>query len=103
MIKVTFPSLLKGGILSSCHALLYSSPQRKPHISVFWQGFGSLCIQYALYGAVLKFAQVIIQEVTLALVPPKPKPKLQVSAMPHSLKPLTMKLSHVKCLVLIKQ
>lgn len=45
----------------------------------FQQGFGSLCIQYALYGAVLKFAEVIIREVTLALVPPKPKPKTQVS------------------------
>lgn len=44
-----------------------------------WQGFGALCLQYALYGAVLKFAQVIIREVTLALVPPKPKPKTQVS------------------------
>ncbi|KAK4308638.1 hypothetical protein Pmani_019674 [Petrolisthes manimaculis] len=42
-----------------------------------FKGFGSLCVQYALYGAVLKFAQVIIREVTLALVPPKPKPKTQ--------------------------
>uniref|UniRef100_A0A0P4W212 Solute carrier family 25 member 46 n=1 Tax=Scylla olivacea TaxID=85551 RepID=A0A0P4W212_SCYOL len=47
-----------------------------------FKGFGALCIQYALYGAVLKFAQVIIQEVTLALVPPKPKPKVQDPVTP---------------------
>lgn len=47
-----------------------------------FKGFGALCIQYALYGAVLKFAQVIIQEVTLALVPPKPKPKVQEEHIP---------------------
>ncbi|XP_050708852.1 mitochondrial outer membrane protein SLC25A46-like isoform X1 [Eriocheir sinensis] len=47
-----------------------------------FKGFGSLCIQYALYGAVLKFAQVIIQEVTLALVPPKPKLKVQDPVTP---------------------
>ncbi|KAG0728418.1 Solute carrier family 25 member 46 [Chionoecetes opilio] len=47
-----------------------------------FKGFGALCIQYALYGAVLKFAQVIIQEVTLALVPPKPKPKIQDPVTP---------------------
>lgn len=47
-----------------------------------FKGFGALCIQYALYGAVLKFAQVIIQEVTLALVPPKPKLKVQDPVTP---------------------
>lgn len=55
---------------------LSTTLQEEGFLGLF-KGFGSLCIQYALYGAVLKFAEVIIREVTLALVPPKPKPKPQ--------------------------
>ncbi|XP_042229132.1 solute carrier family 25 member 46-like isoform X2 [Homarus americanus] len=55
---------------------LHTTVQEEGVLGLF-KGFGALCIQYALYGAVLKFAQVIIREVTLALVPPKPKPKTQ--------------------------
>lgn len=42
-----------------------------------FKGFGAMCMQYALHAAVLKFAQVIIREVTFILVPPKPKLKQQ--------------------------
>ncbi|KAK7071696.1 hypothetical protein SK128_026186 [Halocaridina rubra] len=55
---------------------LHTTVQEEGVLGLF-KGFGSLCIQYALYGAVLKFAEVIIREVTLILVPPKPKPKPQ--------------------------
>ncbi|KAK8747544.1 hypothetical protein OTU49_016443 [Cherax quadricarinatus] len=55
---------------------LNTTVQEEGFLGLF-KGFGALCIQYALYGAVLKFAEVIIREVTLALVPPKPKPKTQ--------------------------
>lgn len=48
------------------------------HLSLPLQGFGAMCMQYALHAAVLKFAQVIIREVTFILVPPKPKLKQQV-------------------------
>ncbi|XP_076067839.1 mitochondrial outer membrane protein SLC25A46-like isoform X3 [Oratosquilla oratoria] len=50
---------------------------REEGILGLYKGFGALCLQYALYGAVLKFAHVIIREVTLLLAPPKPKPKPQ--------------------------
>ncbi|CAL4155199.1 unnamed protein product, partial [Meganyctiphanes norvegica] len=49
---------------------------------IVFQGFGALCIQYALYGAVLKFAHIIIREVTFILAPPKPKLKHQDPVAP---------------------
>lgn len=48
-----------------------------------FQGFGALCLQYAVYGTILKFAHVIIRDITFFLSPPKPKPKPQVSQLPR--------------------
>ncbi|XP_068238161.1 mitochondrial outer membrane protein SLC25A46-like isoform X1 [Palaemon carinicauda] len=55
---------------------LHTTLQEEGIFGLF-KGFGALCMQYALYGAILKFAEVIIREVTFILVPPKPKPKPQ--------------------------
>lgn len=55
---------------------LHTTVQEEGFFGLF-KGFGALCLQYAVYGAVLKFAEVIIREVTLVLVPPKPVSKPQ--------------------------
>ena len=36
------------------------------------QGFGAVCLQYAAYGLVLKFAHVIVREVSTLMQPPPP-------------------------------
>lgn len=49
------------------------------------KGFGALCLQYAAYGLVLKFAHVIVREVSGALAapsPPSPRTTAQSAATP---------------------
>ncbi|KAB7494495.1 Solute carrier family 25 member 46 [Armadillidium nasatum] len=47
-----------------------------------FKGYGALCIQYAMYGTVLKFAHIIIRDVSLFLSPPVPKPISQSHVAP---------------------
>lgn len=66
---------------------LHTALQEEGVLGLF-KGFGALCLQYALYGTVLKFAHIIIREVTFLLAPPKPKPKQQDSTKQDPVAPL---------------
>uniref|UniRef100_A0A2P2I4F8 Solute carrier family 25 member 46-like n=1 Tax=Hirondellea gigas TaxID=1518452 RepID=A0A2P2I4F8_9CRUS len=46
------------------------------------KGFGAVCLQYAAYGLLLKFAHVIVREVTSALSGPTAAPRNQTVATP---------------------